>query len=66
MTRSIGMLLVFVVLTGCRGQWQWVEEVGVVREVSCPGGRVDVERRTTNVIGGQARNTVVRTNTCLN
>lgn len=66
MTRLAGILLMLVALTGCRGQWQWVEEVGVVREVNCPGGRVDIERRNTNVVGGQTRNVTVRTNACLN
>jgi hypothetical protein len=63
MTRIAAMLLAMAVLVGCRGQLQWVDEVAVV---SCPGGRVDLEKRTTNVVGGQTRNTVVRTNTCLN
>jgi hypothetical protein len=60
--RLIAMLLMVVVLTGCRGRLAWVDEVS---PVSCPGGRVDIERRTTSVVAGQTRNTVTRTNSCL-
>lgn len=57
------MLLLLSVLTDCRGQWQWVEEVRAVP--TCPGGRVDIERRNTRVIAGNANTTITRTNTCL-
>jgi hypothetical protein len=68
MPRLIAILLVLVTLTGCNGRWvngQWIEEVAVPVVATCPGGRVDLERRTVDVINGRARNTVVRTNACL-
>jgi len=58
-------LLLCLSLAGCvtdRGRWEW-RPVDV--EVRCPGGRIDQERRITDVVDGRTRNTVIRTNACL-
>ena len=48
-----------LLLTGCVGD-------RLVREGTCPGGRVDIEKRVvdTNAMG-RIRNTTIRTNACL-
>lgn len=65
MIRAIAAMLVLIALTDCRGRWEWVEETRAVSAPTCPGGRVDIERRSTSVVAGQTRNTVTRTNSCL-
>lgn len=62
------MLLVLGALTDCRGRWEWIEDAPVVRAApvaTCPGGRNDIERRSTRVIAGHVTTTVTRTNSCL-
>jgi len=58
-------ILLCLILTGCMHdgrRWEWRP---IEAEVSCPGGRIVEERRSTDVIAGRTRNTVVRTNACL-
>jgi len=58
-------ILLCLTLTGCMvdgRRWEW-RAVDV--EVRCPGGRIDQEKRMTDVVAGRTRNTVIRTNTCL-
>lgn len=61
-------IMLALLLAGCsdqatRGRWQYVVDP-VVKE--CPGGRVNVERRTIATSpAGITRNTTTRTNTCL-
>lgn len=67
-TRAIALLVMLIALTDCRGRWEWVEDRAVVAApaVECRGGRVNLERRTTDVaVAGRTRNTVVRTDACL-
>ena len=62
---KVALLLFCVLLSGCNTTGRWVYQEDV-REVRCPGGRIDQERRIVDVInGGRTRNTVVRTNACL-
>jgi hypothetical protein len=59
------VILLCLLTTGCMvdgRRWEW-QPVDV--EVRCPGGRISEERRSTDVIAGRTRNTVVRTNACL-
>ena len=60
MKAALGICLL---LLGCRGErLEWVIDKPVVE---CVGGRIVEERRTTDVVAGRTRNTVVRTNACL-
>ena len=64
------VLLCALLLGGCeRGRWVWAEDRPVIAPVvaECPGGRVNVEKRTVDVgVVGRTRNTTVRTDACLN
>jgi len=55
-------LMVLLITAGCRGRVAYVEDVP---EDKCSGGRIDQERKTTDVVLGRTRNTVLRTQTCL-
>jgi hypothetical protein len=54
--------MVLLITAGCRGRVAYVEDVP---EDKCSGGRIDQERKTTDVVLGRTRNTVLRTQTCL-
>jgi len=50
-------------LCDCRGQWVWQEQV---TERACPGGKINQEKRVTEVlVAGRTRNTITRTDACL-
>jgi hypothetical protein len=51
-------------MTSCRGgQWVYQEQAF---ERSCPGGKINQEKRTTEMlVGGRTRNTITRTDACL-
>ena len=58
-------ILLCLSLTSCMydgRRWEW-RAVDV--EVRCPGGRVEQEKRITDVVLGRTRNTTIKTNTCL-
>jgi hypothetical protein len=66
MTLHVGMaLLVSLVLANCQPAGRWVfEETRVLNP--CPGGRVNLVKRTTDTnVGGRVRQTVVNTDACL-
>jgi hypothetical protein len=67
MTRAVILVAVLLLAAGCRvsgGRWV-VEEPVPVRV--CPGGVINQERRFVDTfVGGRVRNTVVRTDACLN
>lgn len=58
------LLMAGLLMAGCRsGRWVYDEEV---QAVSCPGGRVNIEKRITDVtVVGRTRNTTIRTDACL-
>jgi hypothetical protein len=59
----IRFALLCLLLTDCRGQWVWQESL--VERV-CAGGKIVTEKRTTDVVvTGHTRNTVTRTDACL-
>ena len=57
------VLALAMVITGCRTTGtRWVQE----EVISCPGGRIDTQRRITDTLpGGRTRSTLIRTNACL-
>ena len=64
------LLMIILTMAGCnRGRWAWVEEEpAVVAPVAekCRGGTVNTERRVTDVtVLGRTRNTITRTDACL-
>ena len=67
MTRAAILLAALMVLGACRvtgGRWVAEEPVATRH---CPGGVVNTERRFVDTwVGGRVRNTVVRTDACLN
>lgn len=70
MTRLTAVLLIALLVTGCRGggRWAWVEDevAPAPAPARCRGGTVNTERRVTDVtISGRTRNTTTRTDACL-
>ena len=64
MTRVLLLILLVPLVGGCRGG-RWVYEEQSFERV-CPGGKIVTERRTTDVlVEGRTRNTVTRTDACL-
>ena len=63
--RTCAVLAMLMLATGCRhGRWVWQEELPVAAE--CRGGRINTEKRVTDVlVAGRTRNTVTRTDACL-
>jgi hypothetical protein len=63
------VLSIVLMMTGCgRGRWAWVDEEPVIAPVvaKCRGGTVNTERRVTDVtVLGRTRNTVTRTDACI-
>jgi len=64
MSVKICMAILAFGLTDCRGgQWVYQEQAF---ERSCPGGKVVQEKRISDVlVTGRTRNTVIRTDACL-
>ena len=61
MTKITVLMLVAMLVSNCRGRW--VEDAVIP---ACVGGRVNVEKRITDVtVTGRTRNTVIRTDACL-
>ena len=62
MTGMSLLIVAVLLLPGCRvtgGRW--------VVEERCPGGVVNTEKRTVDTwVGGRVRNTVTRTDSCMN
>ena len=60
----IAAIVFVLLLAGCRGgQWVYQEQAF---ERPCPGGKVVQEKRISDVlVTGRTRNTVIRTDACL-
>jgi hypothetical protein len=60
------LLLIGLLVSGCRvtgGQWTFVEDEVARR---CRGGVINTEKRITNTfINGRVQNTTIRTDACL-
>jgi hypothetical protein len=67
MSRVAILIVVLLAASGCRVTGgRWVAEEPVVAR-NCPGGVIAQERRFVDTfVGGRVRNTVVRTDACLN
>ncbi len=65
--RALILIAALLLTAGCRVTGgRWVVEEPVVARV-CPGGVINQERRFVDTFaGGRVRNTVVRTDACLN